>query len=81
VARAVWWLDPADGRLVQARVFVESPEGGAFDASVRYARIEGIDLPVRRRVEGSFPLRRRMRTFTILVDVRADIEGHAIARD
>jgi hypothetical protein len=81
VARAVWWLDPADGRLVQARVFVESPEGGAFDASVRYDRIEGIDLPVRRRVEGSFPLRRRMRTFTILVDVRADIEGHEIARN
>ncbi len=81
VVRAVWWLDPADGRLVQVRVFVENPEGGALDASVRYERIQGIDLPVRRRVEGSFPWRRRMRTFTILVDVRADIEEHQIVRN
>lgn len=81
LVRAVWWLDPADGRLVQVRVFVENPEGGALDASVRYERIEGIDLPVRRRVEGSFPWRRRMRTFTILLDVRADIEEHRVVRN
>lgn len=80
LVRAVWWFDPADGRLVQVRVFVENAEGGALDAFVRYERIEGIDLPVRRRVEGSFPWKRRMRTFTILVDVRADIDDHAIIR-
>jgi len=81
LVRAVWWLDPDDGRLVQVRVFVENREGGAFDVSVRYDRIEGIDVPVRRRVEGSFPWQRRMRTFTILVDVRAELSEHAIVRD
>jgi len=80
VVRAIWWLDPADGRLVQARAFVEGQEGAALDVFVRYERIEGLDLPVRKRVEGSFPMRRRMRTFTILVDVRADLEEHRIAR-
>jgi hypothetical protein len=80
ITRVVWWLDEATGALAIARAFIADPDGAVLDVTVRYNRVEGLDLPLRRRIEGSMPVRRRVRSYTVLVDSRSTFAAHDIDR-
>ena len=81
IPRLTAWFDQDTAALVQVRAFVGGQAGSALTVFVRYVRVDGLDLPVRRHTEGSFSFRRREREFSSLVDVRADISEHRVERD
>lgn len=81
IPRLTAWFDPQNAALVQVRAFVGGQAGSALTVFVRYVRVDGLDLPVRRYTEGSFSFRRREREFSSLVDVRADISEHRVERE
>ncbi len=81
IPRLTAWFDTETGALVQVRAFVGGQGPSALTAFVRYARISGIDLPVRRYTEGSFSFRRREREFSSLVNARVEITAHRVERE
>ncbi len=70
--RVTWFFDQSSGDLLRARAVVKGEDRGTIVVDVRYSRQDGLDLPVSRELTGSFALRRRTRTFTVLVDSRAE---------
>ena len=54
--------------------------GTPFTITTTYRRIDGLDLPVARTVEGTIPTRRRMRTFTLLFRLEATYSDYRLAR-
>lgn len=67
VERMTLWLHRDASALLRSRLFVHTERPGApFVVETAYARFEGLDLPVRRRVEGTVEMQRRLRTFTLL---------------
>ncbi|NNE69888.1 MAG: hypothetical protein HKN29_05935 [Rhodothermales bacterium] len=78
VESVVWHFARPSGRLVQARAIVRGEGRGTLVVDMKYGRQEGLDLPVERTIEGSFEVRRRTRTFTVLVDSRSTITLAAI---
>lgn len=71
VERITWFFERTSGRLLQTRSVVRGDERGTMVVTVLYDRIEGLDLPVGRELEGSFSLRRRTRTYTVLATAQA----------
>jgi hypothetical protein len=76
--RVTWFFDESTGHLLRARAVIRGEERGTIVVDVRYRRADGLDLPDFRELSGSFPLRRRTRTFTVLVESRADYELTAL---
>ena len=68
VERVTWYFSRPSGRLLRARGVIRGEDRGTLVVTVDYDRIEGLDLPVSRFLEGSFAIRRRTRTYTVLVE-------------
>ncbi|MDX1548811.1 MAG: hypothetical protein R3247_17565, partial [Rhodothermales bacterium] len=45
-----------------------------------YARVEGLDVPRRRRLEGSTQMKRRLRTYTVLYSYQARYDDYRFFR-
>lgn len=71
VESVVWHFARPSGRLVQARAIVRGEGRATLVLEMAYSRREGLDLPTNRKMEGSFEVRRRTRTYTVLVDSRS----------
>lgn len=78
MGRAEAWFARSGDRLLRSRVEGERPRGGRFVRDVRYARVDGLDLPV--RAETTFTVRQRRRLRDYLVTLRADATytGHTL---
>lgn len=81
VERVALWLTPT-GRLVQSRVVAHArPDAPPLVVTTWYDRLEGLDLPVERHIEGTAQTRRRMRTFTMLFDYEATYRDYRLEVD
>lgn len=68
IERITLWFARDDGRLVQSRLLLRGPRMPVpARLQTRFARIEGRDLPVHRRLTWLHPVRRRMRRYTLLI--------------
>lgn len=74
--QASLWFDRERGTLTRSRLWVDLPRGGDLTVTTEYERIGGLDLPVRRRVEGTFPMQRRLRSFTVGIDAETVYGGY-----
>lgn len=66
------FIDEATGHLVLTRVRVDMPGERRLVAETRFARTQGLDIPIERFVRGEFPMRRRLRTVTVSLDHRSE---------
>ncbi len=75
------WFSRGAPVLLQSR-FVVRPEqpGPPILVHTEYDRRDGLDVPRFRRVEGSFSMRRRFRTFTTLFSYDAEYTGYRFDR-
>lgn len=84
VERVSLWFEPDERRLLHARVVLARPRPADRAAhlvvTTDYARIDELDLPVRRRLDGSVRMRRRSRAFTVVVDAESRYANHAVDR-
>lgn len=80
VERATLWFDADEGRLVQSRLLVHAP-GDPHVVTTRYRRVEGLDLPSERRLEGTLTTRRRARTFTVLFALETRYDDYRLTFD
>ncbi|PAP77628.1 hypothetical protein [Rubrivirga marina] len=73
-----WFTRSGAPHLLRVRTEGERPRGGRFMRDVRYARVRGLDLPV--RAEATFTVRQRRRLRDYLVTLRADATytGHTL---
>ncbi len=79
--RATLWFERAGGRLLRSRLVLRPPRmSGPVVVTTEYARIEGLDVPRRRRAEGAMQMRRRLRTFTVLYTLDATYEDYTFER-
>lgn len=66
--RMLVFLDAVTGELVMTRVRIDLPGDRGLMAETRFQRIQGLDIPLRRTVSGTFPQQRRLRTVTVALD-------------
>ena len=66
--RMLVFLDAVTGELVMTRTRIDLPGERGLTAETRFQRIQGIDIPLRRTVTGTFPQQRRLRTVTVDLD-------------
>ncbi|NBC17520.1 MAG: hypothetical protein GVY18_09435 [Bacteroidetes bacterium] len=78
IERLTLWLAP-DGRLLQSRALLRPRRHPApFIITTDYARVQGLDVPAYRHIEGIVQQRRRERTFSMLFDYTATYAEHAL---
>ncbi|MCH8122565.1 MAG: hypothetical protein IH853_05530 [Bacteroidetes bacterium] len=80
IERLTAWFDQDDFRLQASQTVLSLPRGNSLRIRTAYDRFDGIDLPVHRQVEGSTPVRRRMRLFTMLFEQRVEYSDYEITR-
>lgn len=68
IERVVWHFARPSGRLLQARAIIRGEDRGTLVVEVEYVRHEGLDIPVSRAISGSYGVRRRTRTYTVLLE-------------
>ncbi len=67
VERYTLWFDRDTRLLIRSRALVRAPRTDRpFIITTNYMRIEGVDVPRRRLMEGTTKTRRRRRTYTVL---------------
>lgn len=77
--RATLWFDVTQGHLYQSRLLVRRRAAlPPFIITTTYTRHQGMDVPVARHIEGTVQTRRRGRTFTTLIDYRAQYSNHRL---
>ncbi len=70
--RYTLWFDQAQGHLVRSRAVVRARRSETpLLITTDYVRVEGFDVPRRRRMEGTAQTRRRLRTYTLLFKYEA----------
>lgn len=62
------FIEEATGRLFMTRVRAVLPGERPLTSETIFQRVDGIDVPLERRVIGDFPMRRRLRTVTVSLD-------------
>lgn len=72
------WLDPETAELVQTRMHVRSPSDRRLMAETHFERINGLDVPISRLVRGAFPMQRRLRTITLVLDHYTEYSDYVI---
>lgn len=66
--RIAAFFDEATGHLVLTRIQARLPGERMLRSETRFHRVEGLDLPLSRTVNGTFPQERRLRTVTVRLD-------------
>lgn len=78
IERLTLWLAP-DGYLLQSRALLRPRRHPApFIITTDYTRIQGLDVPAYRHIEGIVQQRRRERTFSMLFDYTATYTDHEL---
>jgi hypothetical protein len=76
IQRITVWFDRRSGTLRQLRATVHTTRMH-LTSEVTYERIRGLDVPSRRRTEGTLQARRRERTYAADVNVVAEYSDYA----
>jgi hypothetical protein len=76
VERMTAWFDVDEFRLRATHTILGAPGASPIQIRTSYARIDGIDVPIRRHISGSSRVQRRVRYFTTLFDVDTSFSGH-----
>jgi hypothetical protein len=83
VERLTLWLTP-DGHLRRSRALLSPRRPPRRDApfvvTTDYARVQGLDVPAHRHIEGIVQQRRRERSFSMLFDYTATYSDHEVTR-
>ncbi len=80
--RLTLWFDRTGARLLRARMLLRRERGEApLQVTTDYTRIDGLDVPRARHIEGTLQLRRRMRTFTVLFSYRGEYDHYRFFAD
>lgn len=78
--RVTLWFD-RDGRLRNSRILLRPQNNDApFVVTTEYARVDGLDVPVRRHIEGTVQVRRRSRIFTMLLQYEGQYDDFRFYR-
>lgn len=81
VERLTLWFDRNHRQLRYARAILRRERGDApFVVETEYTRVDGLDVPHRRRIEGTFQVKRRMRTFTMLFEYEGLYDEYRVTR-
>jgi len=81
VERYTLWFDRANGLLIRSRALVRAPRTDQpLIITTDYMRLEGFDVPRRRFMEGTLRTRRRLRTYTQLVQYEATFSDYRFIR-
>jgi hypothetical protein len=78
LGRAEAWFSRSDARLLRVRVEGQSRRGGRYARDVRYARVRGLDLPVRAETTYTVRQRRRLRNYLVTLRADATYTGHTL---
>ncbi|GMQ81384.1 MAG: hypothetical protein BMS9Abin05_0815 [Rhodothermia bacterium] len=73
------WFDEENFHLQATQAILSSRGENSLRIRTAYDRFDGIDLPVHRQIEGSTPVRRRMRFFTMLFKQRVEYSDFEIS--
>ena len=75
--RYTLWFDRQQGHLLRSRAIARARRTDRpLVVVTEYARVEGLDVPRRRHIEGSTQMKRRLRTYTILFAYEARYEDY-----
>ncbi len=74
IERVVWHFVRRSGRLLRTQAIIRGEDRGTLVVEVNYARHDGLDIPVSRTISGSFGVRRRTRTYTVLLESESVFE-------
>ena len=81
VERYTLWFDRDVGRLVRSRALVRAPRTDRpFLITTDYTRVDGVDVPSRRLMEGTTKMKRRRRTYTVLFTYDASFDAYRFFR-
>lgn len=81
IERYTLWFDERDDRLHRTRALLHGPPGDApIVVTTDYDRVEGLDVPRHRHIEGVARARRRVRTFTVLYQYDALYDDYRFTR-
>ncbi len=77
--RLTAWFDEENFHLQATQAILSSRGENSLRIRTAYDRFDRIDLPVHRQIEGSTPVRRRMRFFTMLFEQRVEYSDFEIS--
>ncbi len=78
VERMTAWFDAETFQLLATQTLMHTRGGQPVRVRSTYQRIDGIDLPLQRVLEGSSAVRRRMRLFTVLFERTIDFSNYQL---
>lgn len=78
IERMTAWFDAETFQLLATQTLLRALAGKTILMHSTYERIDGIDMPVQRVLEGSARVRRRMRLFTVLFERTVDFSNHRL---
>lgn len=80
--RVTLWFDRTAGHLARSRIVVQTRRSATpFIVMTEYHRVEGLDVPRRRHIEGTTQMRRRLRTYTLLFTYEARYGDYRFFRE
>lgn len=81
IERLTVWFDQKERRLHQVRMVINRrSDNQPLVVLTRYARFDGIDLPVVRTTEGTVRRRRRGKLFTYIFKLEMTFDNHQLTR-
>lgn len=80
VERITYWFDEDIERLIMSFSVVTFPGNRSLEAQTSYERIEGLDVPVWRTIEGTFAMQRRLRTITVRLKHESTFSNYTFQR-
>lgn len=81
VQRMTIWMSAEKATLLRSRTILNRPsDRSTLTVVTDYDRDRGLDVPVRRHVEGTIQARRRLRTFTLVLRVDSHYSDYRINR-
>jgi hypothetical protein len=81
VERYTLWFDRNQGQLIRSRALVRPRRlDQPFTITTDYSRVEGVDVPIERLIEGTTQTKRRLRTYTLLFTYQATYTDYRFER-
>ena len=75
--RYTLWFDRSQGHLLRSRAVVRAERSDTpFFITTSFMRVDGFDVPSRRRIEGTTQTKRRRRTYTLLFEYEAQYDQY-----
>ena len=81
IDRITMWFSARGGRALASRtVFEQRGQRSSLIVEIEYERIDGIDVPRSRRIDGTVQTRRRLRHFTTIVTLESRFDEYRFSR-